>query len=82
MNREQLTEAIKTGKLYAADVMADSVYVYYEPTGFEHEHAARYVKFDGVWTLESGIYGDLTAALGGEEAEANMLELLGMTDDK
>ena len=82
MNREQLTEAIETGKLYAADVMADSAYVYYEPTGVEHEHAALYVKTDGVWTWDNGIYGDLVEAVGGEEAEATMLKLLGLTDDK
>jgi hypothetical protein len=82
MNREQLNEAIESGKLYAADVMADSAYVYYEPTGVEHEHAVHYIKTEGVWTWDNGIYGDLVEAIGGEEAEATMLELLGLTDDK
>ena len=81
MNIQELTEAIATEKLYAADVMADSAYVYYEPTGVEHEHAAYYVKTDGVWTWDNGIYGDLAEAIGGEEAESQMLELLGLTDD-
>ena len=80
--RTQLIEATETGKLYAADVMADSAYVYYEPTGVEHEHAAHYIKQDGTWVWEDGIYGDLAEAVGGEEAEATMLELLGLTDDK
>lgn len=82
MNRDQLLEAIETGKLYAADVTAESAYVYYEPTGKEHEHATHYLKKDGVWVWENGIYGDLTEAVGGDEAEAFMLELLGLTDDK
>lgn len=82
MTTTELTEAIENGKLYAADVMEDSAYVYYEPNGVEHEHATHYVKTEGVWVWENGIYGDLTEAVGGEEAEAAMLELLGLTDEK
>jgi hypothetical protein len=81
MTREQLKEAIDNGTLYVADKMANSAYVYFEPTGKEHEHAVHYVKTDGVWTWENGIYGDLVAAVGGEEAEAAMLELLGLHDE-
>src|SRR5690606_14640452 len=58
MTREQLKEAIDNGTLYVADKMANSAYVYFEPTGkeHEHEHAVHYVKTDGVWTWENGIY--------------------------
>lgn len=79
--KTSITEAIETGKLYAADVMEDSAYVYYEPNGVEHEHAAHYVKTEGVWVWENGIHGDLAAAVGGEEAEAAMLELLGLVSE-
>jgi hypothetical protein len=81
MNSKQLTEAIIAGKLYAADVMADSAYVYYEPTGVEHEHVVHYVKAEGVWVCANGIYGDLVEAVGGEDAETIMLGLLGLIDD-
>lgn len=79
-HRLRLIDAIETGKLYTADVTAESAYVYYEPTGKEHEHAAHYVVQDGVWVWENGIYGDLTEAVGGDKAEAMMLELLGLKE--
>jgi len=81
MNREQLIEAIETGKLYTADVMEDSAYVYFEPTGIEHEHSAHYLKIDGVWTWENGMDGNLVEAVGGEEAETLMLKLIGLHDN-
>jgi hypothetical protein len=81
MTREQLKEASTAGTLYVADVTETSAYVYFEPTGKEHEHAAHYRKVDGVWTWENGIYGDLVEAVGGEAAEAAMLELLGLHDE-
>ena len=80
MTRQQLIEAIETGKLYTGDVTGKSAYVYYEPG--RHEHASHYVKRDGVWVWENGIYGDLTEAVGGDKAESLMLELLGLTDEK
>lgn len=80
MTHEQLKEAIDTGTLYVADKMADSAYVYFEPTGKEHEHAVHYVRREGVWTWDNGISGDLVGAVGGEAAEATMLALLGLRD--
>ena len=81
MNTEAIKEAVDTGRLYAADVTSDSAFVYFEPSTprVEHEHAAHYLKRDGVWQFETGLYGDLADALGGEEGEA--LKALGLFDD-
>lgn len=78
---ETLKEAIDNDRLYVADLTKDNAYVYYAPNDIEHEHAAHYVKVNGCWTFDDNIYGDLPEALGGEEAEALALALLGLVDE-
>jgi len=75
-----LNSIILSGDLYAADVTPTSAFIYFEPSGIEHEHAAHYVKTKGVWTQESNLYGDLLKAIGGEHLEDEMLSLLGLED--
>ena len=82
MKIKRIAEAIETGVLYAKDFTDDSAYVYYEPNGVEHEHAVHYVKIYGVWIVANEIHGDMLGALGGDEAEDLMLELLGLINDK
>jgi hypothetical protein len=81
MTKELLTQAIQEGKLYAKDAIEDSAYIYYEPNGIEHEHAAHYIKSEGCWIECTLIYGDLVEAIGGPEMEPVMLELLGLHHD-
>ena len=83
MNTEAIKEAVDTGRLYAADVTPDSAFVYFEPSTprIEHEHAAHYLKKDGTWQFETGLYGDLLSALGGVEYESEALKAIGLHDD-
>jgi len=82
MTTDQIKEAIEDGELYAADVTDTTAYVYYEPNGIEHEHAAFYeLAEDGEWTWQHDIFGDIFSALGGEKEEAEMLKSLGLIDN-
>jgi hypothetical protein len=79
-----LGAAVDSGILFATetDPLSDEAFIYYEPSGKAHEHAARYVKIDGVWQNDDDIAGDLWTAIGAcEEAERTMLVLLGLNDN-
>jgi len=82
MSISQIRNSISCGELHVADLTEDSAYIYYEPepTG-EKEHAAHYIKQDGVWVFENSVCGDLEEAIGGERAVSIMLLLLGMEND-
>jgi len=82
MTKEQIKEAIEDGELYAADITGTTAYVYYEPNGIAHEHAAFYeLAEDGEWTWQHDIHGDIFLAIGGEKEEREMLEMLGLIDN-
>jgi len=76
---KKIDDAIEAGILYAADVMENSAYIYYEPTGKEWEHGSHYEKKDGVWESVSDTHGDLLGAI--EREEAYVLNALGLKDD-